>query len=885
MISPGRTESSSCNRLSVPFRVGAAVLALACLDAFSAQAPSPGGSHKITAASATPRTPESPASLQERAFINQYCVTCHNGKLKTAGLAFDTLDLNDIPRSGETMEKIVRKVWSGTMPPPQAPRADKAATRAFLTALEGTLDRAYAEHPFAGRPTMLHRLNRTEYLNAVRDVLDVQLTKDDAALLPADDLSYGFDNNGDVLGVPPLLLERYLSVARRASLAALGQPAGSNAPPIVYTHTVDYGPSQAKWMEGLPLGTRGGTAFTYHFPADGEYTIRVRLQRRGGRIAGFPMQNMNAPPLDETPQRQRMVLDLDGTTVGMFLIGLDQTIKEAVPSSGADLASLPEPPVKELTRAETTARGFSADDNLEIRMNLKAGDRQIAAAFLARYVPVSSQLREPTAAGQGSDARPMGVYSITVTGPYRSEGPGDTASRRRIFVCHPATPAEESPCERKILASLAHRAYRRPPTQSEMQELLNAYETGRGGGGFESGFGLAIRRLLMDPAFLFRIEHDPAGIAPGVPYRISDTELASRLSFFLWSTIPDSELLSVAERGQLKDPAVLDREVRRMLADPKAHSLVTGFASEWLGLRVVAGVQPDLVLFPDFEGLNQAFQRETEMLLDFVLLGNRDVTELLNGDYTFLNERLARHYGISGVYGTQFRKVTVSDGIRGGLLGQGGILTATSYPNRTSPVLRGQWILNNLLGSPAPPPPPNVPRLDDEANAATLPMRERMAEHRKNPACAGCHSRMDPLGLALENFDATGKWRAGERLSLADLKLQPIDARGQLADGTQFDGIPGLKRVLADRSEEFVYTMTERLLTYALGRGAEWYDAPSLRAAVRAAKKDDYRFSTIVLSLVKSTPFQMRMSQDAEDRRAAVIPAPKPNAGSRNAAR
>jgi hypothetical protein len=461
----------------------------------------------------------------------------------------------------------------------------------------------------------------------------------------------------------------------------------------------------------------------------------------------------------------------------------------------------------------------------------------------------------------------MGIYQVTITGPMHPAGPGDTASRRRIFTCHPEIPRDELPCARSILSNLAHSAYRRPAGKEEMQELLTAYERGRKDGDFEAGFQLALRRMLMDPAFLFRVERDPAGAAPGSVYRISDLELASRLSFFLWSTIPDEELLKVAEKGELKDPAVLEHQVRRMLADPRAQSLVTNFASEWLGLRIVKGVLPDPIIFSDFEGLKQAFEEETHLFLSDVLLGDRNVLELLNANYTYLNERLARHYGIPGVYGNQFRKVIITDGIRGGLLGQGGILTATSYPNRTSPVLRGQWILDNILGNPPPPPPPNVPRLDDEANAGVLSMRDRMAAHRANPACAGCHARMDPLGLALENFDATGKWRAGERLSPADLKLQPIDAAGELTDGTRFDGVLGLKRVLLSHSDEFVYNMTERLMIYALGRGTEWYDAPALRAALRNAKRNDYHFSTLVLSIVKSTPFQTRVALSAENAR------------------
>jgi len=834
------------------------------------------------AAAPSPATPKVPA-FDERAFLKQYCQTCHNAQLKTAGLALDTLNLDDIPAAGETLEKVVRKVWSGSMPPAKMPRADKATVNLFLASVEKRLDVAAVAHPNPGHPTMLHRLNRTEYINAVHDLLNVDLTPEEAGMLPADDLSYGFDNNGDVLGIPPLLLERYLSVARRVSIDALGMAARGDGPVNVFTETIDSEPSQRKWLEGMPLGTRGGAAFTYHFPADGEYSIKITLQRRGGGIVGFPFQGAMAAPADgEPPQRERIVVDLDGKPVGLFLIGTDVTKKEELPPAGRSMAELPEPPAKELTRAQAAERRLSADEGLQLPLTVKAGDRKISAAFLARYVAVPSQLREPFAAGQGSDPKPMGIYQITITGPMHASGPGETASRRRIFVCNPDKPAEEAACVRKILESLARAAYRRPVANEEMQDLLTAYERGRKGGDFDAGFQLALRRILMDPAFLFRIERDPPGVAPGTPYRIGDMELASRLSFFLWSSIPDEELLNVARKGQLKDPVVLDHQVRRMLADPKAQSLVTNFASEWLGLRVVKGVLPDPIIFSDFEGLKTAFETETHMFLTDVLLGDRDVRELLSANYTYLNERLARHYGIEGVYGNQFRKVVVNDGIRGGLLGQGGILTATSYPNRTSPVLRGQWILDNILGSPPPPPPPNVPRLDDEANAGVLSMRDRMAAHRANPACAGCHARMDPLGLALENFDATGKWRAGERLSPADLKLQPIDARGELTDGTTFDGVAGLKKVLLGRSDEFVYNMTERLMIYALGRGSEWYDAPVIRAALRDAKKDDYRFSGIVLSIVNSTPFRMRMALNAESAKAEPPqrPGPKPQRGS-----
>jgi hypothetical protein len=545
---------------SYPTFLGSALVAVVLFCGADASAQSSAVKQPAAGTASAPAHPESPALLQERAFLKQYCQTCHNAKLRTAGLALDTVDLGDIPQSGETLEKVVRKVWSGSMPPAQAPRPDKAAVQTFLTSLQTRLDLNASTHPFAGRPTMLHRLNRTEYLNAVQDLLDVQLTPDDASLLPADDLSYGFDNNGDVLGVPPLLLERYLSVARRVSIAALGTSAKTEGPVNVYTETVDSEPSQRKWMEGMPLGTRGGANFTYHFPADGEYTIKITLQRRGGGIVGFP--NQNQLPTDEPPQRERIVLNLDGKPVGLFLIGTDQTFRETIPTSGQNLADLPEPPVKDLSRAEFAARRLNGDENLQLQLVTKAGDRQLTAAFLARYVAVPSQLREPFAAGQGSDARPMGIYQVTITGPIHSEGPGDTASRRRIFTCHPAKPADEAPCARTILSTLARNAYRRPVSQAELQELLTAYERGRKGGDFESGFQLALRRMLMDPAFLFRMERDPSGITPGTPYRLTDLELASRLSFFLWSSVPDDELLSVAQRGQLRDPAILEHQVR-----------------------------------------------------------------------------------------------------------------------------------------------------------------------------------------------------------------------------------------------------------------------------------------------------------------------------------
>jgi cytochrome c5 len=826
---------------------------------------------------------QQPAAVEGAQFVKQYCFTCHSQKLKTGGLSLETIDLRDVSRNGEVLEKVVLKLGSGAMPPSGARRPDKGSRSAFLTSLETSLDRASAAHPNPGRPMMLHRLNRMEYLNSVRDLFAVELNPDDSSLLPADDKSYGFDNNGDVLGLSPLLLERYLSIARRVTTAALGP---ATLAPNVYTRRVSYETPQTKWIDGLPFGTRGGTAFSYRFPADGEYSIKIKLQRRYDRIIGID-RYVGGSDVQEKPKRERIEIALDGKPVALFAVGMDQTIREPldVPSDRfLPMNGIPgDEPIKELTKAEELTRGQDADAALEVRLPVQAGERRISAAFLARFVPVPSQVNEEFISGTGGPARPMGVDSVIVSGPFTTKavaGPGDSASRRLVFTCWPARAPEELPCAKTILGRLARRAYRRPVSDVEIEDLLAAYQEGRKDGDFEAGVGMGLRRMLMDPAFLFRIERDPAGIAPETAYRITDLELASRLSFFLWSSIPDDQLLAAAERGQLRDPAILQAQVRRMLADPRAKSLVTNFAAEWLSLRVVEGVRPDPIIFSEFDdNLRLAFENETNLLLENVLLGDRSVLELLNANYTFVNERLARHYGIPDVYGDQFRRVTVTDGIRGGLLGQGSILTLTSYPTRTSPVVRGKWILETLLGSPPPPPPPDVPALPEAEGAGkVLTMRERLSEHRKNPACGSCHARMDPLGFALENFDATGKWRTVESTGPADKSRNPIDASGQLADGTTFDGAKGLRAVLLEHSGEFVYRMTERLLTYALGRGSEWYDAPAIRAAVSEAKKDDYRFSSLLMGIVQSPPFQMRLSQNVD----AQVQSPKPVAYNRN---
>jgi mono/diheme cytochrome c family protein len=754
------------------------------------------------------------AAATHRATLDRFCIACHRGNTPAAGLHLDTFDTANFETSGATWEKLARKLRNREMPPADMRRPDEATYNALVEYIETGRDRLAEVKPNPGRPT-LHRLNRTEYGNAVRDLLALEI--DVADMLPADDIGYGFDNIGDVLQVSPVLLERYLSTARKISRTAVGD---TTIPVSYQTYDVPHRLVQDDRLdEGAPIGSRGGTIVRHLFPVDGEYEISVSLARnRDDEYLGL--------------QRERKLdLRLDDQRLQLFTIAANP--KKVVLGSGT-------PP----------------DAHLKIRVPVKAGTRELAATFLKDTLikeGIIDRIR-------GDDVQTYfeGVGSITVAGPFNVQGSGNTVTRNRIFICHPSAVAEQQACAKKILSNLAHRAYRRPVSDGETAQLLTLYTEGARNGGFESGVKLGLQKILVSPEFLFRAEVDPPGAAAGTVYKISDIELASRLSFFLWSSIPDDPLLAVAESGRLSDPSVLQTQVKRMLADPRSQSLVKNFAGQWLYLRNVARISPDQTTFPTFdENLRVALAKETELLIESQMREDHPVTDLLTTDYTFLNERLAEHYGIKGVYGNEFRRVKLEDPNRYGLLGQGSILAVTSYPNRTAPTIRGKWVLEQLLGSPPPPPPPNVPSLKDDATAQKLTMRQRMEQHRANATCAACHRLMDPLGFALENFDALGTWRASTAPGSG-----PIDASGTTPDGTAFSGPAGLRDVLMKKQDMFVQTFTERLMTYALGRGVEEYDYAALRKISREAAADNQKWSSIILGIVKSTPFRMRRASD-----------------------
>ena len=752
--------------------------------------------------------------------LDQYCVTCHNDRLETGGLSLEGHDLATVPTDAELWEKVVQKLRAGAMPPQPRPRPAADAYDGLRFWLEDQLDQTAAETLRPGRTEALHRLSRTEYRNAVRDLIGLDIDVTD--LLPADDTSYGFDNIAGVLGVSPTSMERYLAAARKISRLAVGSPMPS-ATAETFRIASDLG--QDEHVAGLPFGTRGGMLLDYNFPEDAEYVISVQPDG----------------PLYIEPHELEVMLD--GERIELFTVG------------------------RRLERGQRPTEYATEADPREVRLRVTAGPHQIGVAFIKKSAAEPERarklyLRPFTGEGSGGDSRYQPyVESITVAGPFESSGARpavDTPSRERIFNCAPAadTAATGSECARQILAPLARRAFRRPVADDDVDRLLTFYEQGAATGGFDGGIELALRRLLVSPEFLFRIEQDPEGLAPGTAYEIPDLELASRLSFFLWSSIPDDELLDIAIRGELRDPATLEAQTRRMLADPKATALVANFAGQWLSLRNAAAVRPDEDLFPDFgEDLRLGFRRETELLFEHVLRENRSVVELLTADYTFVNERLATHYGIPGVRGSEFRQVSLDDPARGGLLGHGSILTVTSHANRTSPVVRGKWVLENILGNPPPPPPPNVPALEETTAGKQLTMREAMEQHRANPVCASCHRVMDPIGLALEPFDAIGRWRTPNQTKGG------MDTTGVLPDGAEFDGPAGLKAALLAHPDRFVNTVTEKLLIYATGRGIEYYDAPAVRAITRAAADNDYQLTSLILGVVRSTPFLMRTTQ------------------------
>ena len=736
----------------------------------------------------------------------------------------DTLDVAKVGDGAETWEKVVRKLHAGVMPPAGLPRPDETTYAGFVSWLETELDRAAAVQPNPGRTEPFHRLNRAEYQNVIRDLLSVDI--DVTGLLPGDDASYGFDNMAGVQRMSPTLMERYLTAAQRISRVAVG---ASDLTPTIDTFAVPPDLPQDDRLDGLPFGTRGGTVVRYTFPRDGEYTIRMQIARTN-----------NGESLPDFDQPQTLEISVDGERLEVFTL----------------------PPMEPGTGRRSDRRKLDAD--WQVRYQAKAGPRAIELTFLNRTPALLENFIEPFLKPYegGSNAHyttRKGAYlrSIEIGGPFNVSGAGDTPSRRRIFVCHPASRDEEAGCANTILSALARRAYRRPVTDSDLRGLLTFYNSGRAKGSFEMGIERALDALLVSPEFLFRVERDPTSIAPNTAYRVSDLELASRLSFFLWSSIPDDDLLDVAVRQELRQPAVLEQQVRRMLADTRSEALISNFVGQWLLLRNVAALAPDTQKDPEFdESLRQAFRRETELFCGSILREDRSVLELLTANYTFVNERLARHYGIPNVQGSHFRRITLQDDHRRGLLGHGSILSVTAFPHRTSPVLRGKFVLENLLGTPIPDPPPNVPPLDESKNASDegLSMRQRIARHRANPVCASCHSMMDPPGLALENFDFVGRWRT------VDESFNAIDASGVLPDGTKFEGPAGLLEVMVKHPERFATTLTEKLVIYALGRGLQYYDMPAIRAITHEAARTDYRVSSVIMGIVNSTPFRMRRS-------------------------
>ena len=788
---------------------GLALIVSLCLQApASAQQAAP----QADAVQSSPSTGAVPPVSSERRVIDRYCVTCHNQKLKTAGLMLDQADVANPGAGAEVWEKVVRKLRTSTMPPPNMPQPSVEDRGALRSWLEMSLDKAAAAKPNPGRTETLRRLNRTEYQNAIRDLLSLDI--DAASLLPPDESGHGFDNV-TVGDLPPALVDRYISAAQKISRLAIGSTQTSPQSDII---RVPPDVTQEQHVLGLPIGTRGGVSVRYTFAQGGEYDIQIYLARSySGDIEGL-----------RDPEPHEITLLLDRTPVG--------TVTIQKPADGDD--SL-------------------LDKNLKVRVPVTAGPHDVAVTFPRYSSSLLETARQPLQAHFNERRHPRitpAISQFSITGPYAPRGADNTPSRRRVFVCRPAGPREEEACAKKILSTLVRRAYRRSISEADLERPMAFYREGRSDGDFDAGMGRALSAVLFNPEFLLRVEVDPDKVPAGTAYRISDVELASRLSFFLWSSLPDDELLDAAIRGELRRPNVLERQVRRMLADPRSYNLASNFAGQWLRVRNLTSVDPNVRLYPDFDdNLRQAFRLETELFVDSILREDRSVLDLLKTDYTFLNERLAKHYGIPHVYGSRFRRVTLGpDSKRGGLLRHGSILAVTSYATRTSPVIRGVWVLNNVFGAPPPPPLPNVPALEENSVAANLPRRQRLAAHRSNPVCANCHRTIDPVGFALENFDAVGRWRDQEGDS------GPVDVSGGLPGAGELKGVAGLEEALLRRPELFAGTLTEKLLTFGLGRGVEYYDAPAIRQILREAQPDGYRFSSLILGIVKSVPFQLR---------------------------
>jgi hypothetical protein len=754
----------------------------------------------------------------QQALVTRYCVGCHNNKVRSGGFSWSEIDLADPAKNADKAERVIRKLRAGLMPPAGSPRPDPSDVNAFVSAVEVAIDRAATVRPFAGT-IPLHRLNRTEYRNSVRDLL--ALNVDVGSLLPADDLSnHGFDNSSDTLTISPALIQGYVRAASKISREAIGD---TQVSATMSMYTVPKVVNQMHHIPGAPLGTRGGTVVTHSFPVDGDYTFKIALYYEYLE----ELYGANLPP---NLQGQEIEVSVDGARVAIFKI--DPTIPET----------------KNILVTEP--------------IRITAGPHRVAAAFIAKFDgptedtfrQVEQSMVDISAGVPGFVALPH-LQSLTVAGPVAVAGMSDTPSRRKIFICTPAWPQDELPCANKIVSELARQAYRRPLTDADTESLMTYYQDGRQKGGFENGIRMAVQAILADPKFVFRFEKEHVNAQAGINYPITDLELASRLSFFLWSSLPDAQLLDVAAQGKLRDPVILEREVRRMLSDRRAKALVSNFAFQWLRLQTVKQADPDTQLFPNFtRNLGESMTRETELLFESIMGEDRSVMDLLTADYTYVDETLARHYGIPNVYGTDFRRVTVTDPNRMGLLGQGSVLTLTSLANRTSPVLRGKYVMEVLLGVAPPLPPPNVPPLEENViNEKPRTVRERLEQHRKSPACASCHKMMDPIGLALENFDAIGTWRKND-------SGLPVDPASQMYDGRKLGSPVSLRKAILSYDQSFLRTFTESFLAYALGRSLDYQYMPVVRSIQHEAAKNNNRFSSFVLAIVKSAPFQMRQA-------------------------